>query len=84
MKNHMEEEIKTILANQFGIDPSNILNGQCLNNDLHADSIDVIEIIMSIEREFGIVIQTDEFTSTTVQFLLDLTAKKLSVKEIDQ
>ena len=75
----MENKIKTILADQFGIDPASITNDKCIINDLHADSIDIVEVIMSVEREFKIAIETEEFTESTVQFLIDLTAKKLSV-----
>jgi acyl carrier protein len=74
----MEHNIKSILGKQFGVDPASISNHQCIINDLGADSIDVVEIIMAVERQFKIAIETDEFVESTVQFLLDITAKKLA------
>lgn len=74
----MEHSIKSILAQQFGIDPASIGNDQCIIKDLGADSIDIVEIIMSVERQFKIAIETHEFTESTVQFLLDITAEKLA------
>lgn len=74
----MEHNIKSILAKQFGIDPDSIGNDQCIIKDLGADSIDVVEIIMAVERQFKIAIETHEFKQSTVQFLLDITAEKIA------
>jgi acyl carrier protein len=76
----MESQIKKILAQQFGIDPDNIQNHQCIIADLGADSIDLVEIIMSAEGQFKIQIETEEFSSSTVQFLLDLVATKVAAR----
>jgi acyl carrier protein len=74
----MEDKIRSILAQQFGIDPVSIDMDQCIIKDLGADSIDIVEIIMSVERQFKIAIETNEFTQSTVQFLVDITQKKLA------
>jgi acyl carrier protein len=79
----METKIKTIIAEQFGKDIKDITNNLCIINDLGADSLDIVEIIMSTESAFGIAIESEEFTSSTVQFLLDLTAKKCSKNPVD-
>ncbi len=51
------EKIKAIIAEQLGLsDTSAILPGTSLMNDLDADSLDAVEIIMSIEDEFDIEI----------------------------
>ena len=76
----METQIKEILAKQFGIDHGSIQNHQCIIADLGADSIDLVEIIMSAEGKFKIQIETEEFSSSTVQFLLDLVATKLAAR----
>jgi acyl carrier protein len=75
----MELEIKLILANQLGIEATSISNAQSIIHDLGADSIDVVEVIMSLEKKFRIIIETNEVDeNVTVQFLLDLVAQKLS------
>ncbi len=51
------EKIKAIIAEQLGLtDSSAILPGTSLMNDLAADSLDAVEIIMSIEDEFDVEI----------------------------
>ena len=76
----METKIKTIIAEQFGKEISGITPNLCIINDLSADSLDVVEIIMATETAFNIAIEPAEFTSSTVQFLIELTAKKVLEK----
>lgn len=53
------ENVRDALAQQFEIDPETITMDTSLVDDLGADSLDVVEIIMSLEDLFGISI-TDE------------------------
>ena len=79
----MENEIKQILAAQLGIALQDINNTHCIVHDLGADSIDVVEVIMSLEKKYRIAIETSEFDETaSVQFLLDLVAQKLAISKI--
>lgn len=48
------DKIKTILADQLDIDEDSIEADSLLIEDLGADSLDAIDIIMSVEDEFGI------------------------------
>ena len=50
------EKIKEILAAQFEVDPDSIEVTTNIADDLSADSLDVVEILMKIEDEFGIEI----------------------------
>ena len=50
------EQIRTIIAEQLGIDPSVITEDSLLAEDLGADSIDSVELIMAFETAFGIEI----------------------------
>ena len=50
------EKIKEILAAQFEVDPDSIEVTTYIADDLSADSLDVVEILMNIEDEFGIEI----------------------------
>lgn len=55
------EKIQEIIANQLGIsDVDSITMSTSLINDLDADSLDAVEIIMAIEDEFGIEIPDEE------------------------
>lgn len=54
------EKVRAILAAQLDIDEEKI-NGQTdIADDLGADSLDVVELMMSVEEEFGITIGEDD------------------------
>jgi len=53
-------KIKELIAEQIGIDPSEINDDNDLVNDLGADSLDIIQMLISMEREFGVVFDDDE------------------------
>ncbi len=50
------ETIRDILADQLSIDPNTLSMETDMLNDLDADSLDVVDVVMSLEDEFGIEI----------------------------
>lgn len=54
------EKVKVILAEQFDVDESELTNDTDLQEDLGADSLDVVDLLMSIEDEFEIEIPDEE------------------------
>ena len=54
------EKVKAILAEQFDVDEEKITVDTDLQEDLGADSLDVVDLLMSIEDEFEIEIPDEE------------------------
>ena len=54
------EKVKVILAEQFDVDEDSLQNDTDLQDDLGADSLDVVDLLMSIEDEFEIEIPDEE------------------------
>ncbi len=61
----MFEKVRDILSEQLEIDPEKITMETNIMEDLGADSLDVVELIMALESEFGIMIN-DETAATLV------------------
>lgn len=53
-------KLSTILVELLGVEPSKIVPTADFCQDLHADSLDHVEIIMAVEEEFGIDIPDDD------------------------
>jgi len=74
-----EQTIKQILADQFGIKADSITASSRLTEDLGADSLDMVEIVMEVEHQFNIEIDDDEYLHcTTVDLIAELVNKKLN------
>ena len=54
------EKVQAALAQQFEMDPESITMDTNLIDDIGADSLDVVELIMSLEDEFGIAISDED------------------------
>ena len=54
------EKVKAILAEQFDVEESKITEETDLQEDLGADSLDVVDLLMSIEDEFEVEVPDEE------------------------
>ena len=54
------ERLKEIVSEQLEIDAESITADTRLNEDLNADSLDVVEMLMALEDEFGVDIPDEE------------------------
>ena len=70
------ENVRDALAQQCEVDPETITMDTSLIDDLGADSLDVVELIMSLEDLFGISISDDDAAQlTTVRKIVDYLEK---------
>ena len=70
------ENVRDALAQQFEVDPETITMDTSLIDDLGADSLDVVELIMSLEDMYGISITDDDAAQLyTVRRIVDYLEK---------
>lgn len=76
---NIEERVKRAVAYQLGVDESSITNEMSFVNDLGADSLDTIELIMELEDEFGFEISDEDAEKLlTVQQAIDYVTAKVA------
>ena len=74
----MFEQVRSILAKQFELDPETVTLDTNLIDDIGADSLDVVELIMSLEERYGISISdTDAAELYTVRRIVEYLEKLL-------
>ena len=56
-------KVKAIIVDKLGVDESEVTNEASFTNDLGADSLDTVELIMEFEKEFDIQIPADQAES---------------------
>lgn len=73
----MLEKIKEIVADQLGIDEDDIKLESNFKEDLEADSLDLFELVMALEEEYGVEIPSDDLEKiTTVNDIIEYLKNK--------
>ena len=68
----IESRVKSIIVEKFGVAESEVTMEASFTNDLGADSLDTVELIMELEKEFGPSIPDDQAEKiSTVQDAVD-------------
>ena len=69
---NIEQRVKKIVAGQLGVNEAEVKNESSFVNDLGADSLDTVELVMALEEEFECEIPDEEAEKiTTVQQAID-------------
>ncbi len=55
-----EDKIKEIIVEQLGVSPEEVVTEASFIDDLGADSLDIVELVMAIEEEWGLEIPDDD------------------------
>ena len=71
----IEEKVKAIIVDKLGVEESQVTPEASFTADLHADSLDTVELIMEFESQFGIEIDVDTQKINTVQDVIDYIEK---------
>ena len=79
---NIDEKVKDIISEQLGVKKEEIKPESSFIDDLGADSLDTVEVVMALEEEFGIEIPDEDAEKiTTVGDAIKYIEEKLSKKE---
>ncbi len=59
MANDLSERIQSIVTEQLGVEPAEVTKDASILDDLGADSLDVVELVMTLEEVFNIEVPDD-------------------------
>jgi len=72
-----DKKIKQIIAEQLGLNEDEILDGASLLDDLGADSLDIVELVMAMEEEFEMEIPDEDAEKiVTVKDVIDYVKRR--------
>jgi acyl carrier protein len=54
------DKVKSIIVDKLGVDEADVVHEASFTNDLGADSLDIVELVMEFEKEFGINIPDED------------------------
>jgi len=65
MSDSVEDKVKAIICEQLGVDADAVIGGANFVDDLGADSLDTVELVMAFEEEFDIEIPDEDAEKIT-------------------
>lgn len=57
---NVAEQVKAIIVEKLGVDPEEVVDSANFSNDLGADSLDIVELVMDFEKAFDIEISDED------------------------
>ncbi|MFP4078410.1 MAG: acyl carrier protein [Bacillota bacterium] len=73
----MFEKVKEVIVEELGVEEENVTPEASIIDDLDADSLDVVELVMALEETFDIKVEDDKVQSLrTVQDVVDFIEKQ--------
>ena len=78
-KDDILSKLRPVIAEQLGVDEADVKEDASFTEDLNADSLDLVELIMSLEEQFGLQISDEDAEKiTTVGEAVDYIYEKTS------
>ena len=78
----IEQRVKKIVSEQLGVNEAEVKNESSFVNDLGADSLDTVELVMALEEEFDCEIPDEEAEKiATVQQAIDYVSAHMPTKD---
>ncbi len=65
MNQPLRDRLREIVANQLGVDPDEVVPEARILDDLGADSLDVVELVMALEESFDIIVPDEDVEGLT-------------------
>ena len=65
MADNVEAKVREIIINELGVEPEKVTSEASFVEDLGADSLDTVELVMAFEEEFGIEIPDEDAEKLT-------------------
>ncbi len=78
----VEDQVKALVVEQLGVKPEEVTNDASFVDDLGADSLDTVELVMALEEAFETEIEDEEAEKiTTVQQAIDYIKSRMQQKD---
>ena len=78
----IEEKVKDIIVEQLGVNPEQVTPQASFIEDLGADSLDIVELVMAFEEEFGVEVPDEDAEKLTkVRDVTDYIKEKSSKQQ---
>jgi len=78
-ENEIFEKVQKIVSDQLGVETAEVIPNASFANDLGADSLDTVELVMALEEEFDIEIPDEAAEAiATVQAAVDYISNKVT------
>lgn len=75
---NIEERVKTVIATQLNLSKNEVTNSALLMQELGADSLDTVEIIMAMEEEFNKEFIDNQINIVTVQDVINYVSSQMN------
>jgi acyl carrier protein len=83
-KDELFEKVKEIIVDTLSVDEDEVTLDASFTDDLDADSLELVDLTMAFESEFGVTIEDDELEKIkTVENAVNLLSEKLNIDDED-